>query len=192
MVTFDDENGWSSFPTLETDRLNLREVGVSDADDVFVFRSDPIVQRYNAKPLSEISEAVDLIRELDELYQRTDGIVWGITLKGVDSIIGLVGFHQWSYHNRAVLGYDLAHTHWAQGFGSESATRVIRFGFEVMGLNRIEAPTVADNFESRKMLEGLGFTCEGIRREYTLQDDGEYHGSAMYSLLQREYLSDIG
>ncbi len=192
MVTFDNETGWSSFPTLETDRLNLREVRDSDADDVFVFRSDPIVQRYNAKPLTDISEAVDLIHELDELYQRTDGIIWGITLKGADSVIGLVGFHQWSYHNRAVLGYDLAHAVWGKGFGSESARQVIRIGFDVMGLNRIEAPTVADNLESRKMLEGLGFTCEGIRREYTLQDDGEYHGSAMYSLLRREFQTDVG
>jgi ribosomal-protein-alanine N-acetyltransferase len=59
-----------------------------------------------------------------------------------------------------------------------------------MDLNRIEAETIEDNHESRHMLEKLGFVCEGIRREYSLEDDGEYHGSAMYGLLRSEYKID--
>ena len=61
------------------------------------------------------------------------------------------------------------------------------FGFERMGLNRIEVETIEDNHESRRMLEKLGFILEGIRREYSLEDDGDYHGSAMYGLLRSEY-----
>jgi len=52
-----------------------------------------------------------------------------------------------------------------------------------MQLNRIEAATIEDNHEFRRMLEKLEFVCEGICREYPLEDDGEYHGSAMYALL---------
>jgi RimJ/RimL family protein N-acetyltransferase len=56
-----------------------------------------------------------------------------------------------------------------------------------MGLNRIEAETIEDNRESRWMLDKLGFVLEGVRREYSLEDDGKYHGSAMYGLLRSEY-----
>jgi ribosomal-protein-alanine N-acetyltransferase len=86
-----------------------------------------------------------------------------------------------------MLGYDLAHTYWGRGIGREAVREIIRYGFERMGLNRIEAATIEDNHESRRMLEKLGFTCEGIRRGYSLEDDGEYHGSAMYGLLRDEY-----
>ncbi|GAH00329.1 unnamed protein product, partial [marine sediment metagenome] len=155
--------------------------------DIFVFRSDPYVQRYNSKPLEDVSEVEEMIKRSQAIYSRQDGILWAVTLKGQDTVIGLVGFSAWSYHNRAMLGYDLAHAYWGRGFGSEASREIIRFGFERMDLNRIEAATIEDNHESRRMLEKLGFTCEGIRRGYSLEDDGEYHGSAMYGLLRDEY-----
>jgi ribosomal-protein-alanine N-acetyltransferase len=177
----------SEFPIIETQRLVLRQPVLSDAADIFVFRGDPMVQRYNAEPMVDISEARELIERNRAEYLRQDGILWAVTLKGQDTVIGLVGFSQWSYSNRAMLGYDLALAYWGQGIGSEAAREIIRFGFDRMQLNRIEAATIEDNHESQRMLEKLGFVCEGIRREYSLEDDGEYHGSAMYGLLRSEY-----
>ena len=181
---------WSEFPVLKTERLLLRQPRLSDAADVFVFSSDPVVQKYNAEPTTDIAEAEELIRAYNAEYEKKDGVIWGITRQGIDTVIGMIGFHYWSVHNRAMLGYDLAHEFWGRGIGSEASRRVIRFGFENMGLNRIEAPTIEDNYESVRMLEKLGFTCEGIRREYSLEEDGKYHGSAMYALLLSEYQAD--
>jgi ribosomal-protein-alanine N-acetyltransferase len=178
---------FSEFPVLKTSRLILRELALADATDIFVFRRDPIVQRYNAKPMVDISEARELVERNRAVYLRQDGILWAVTLKGQDIVIGLVGFSQWSYSNRAMLGYDLAKAYWGKGIGSEAAREIICFGFERMQLNRIEAETIEDNHESRRMLEKLGFLCEGIRRAYSLEDDGEYQGSAMYGLLRSEY-----
>ena len=182
-----DQIDFSEFPILETKRLRLREPVLSDAADIFVFRSDPVVQRYNSKPMEDVSEAKEYVRRHRAEYLNQDGIVWAVTLKAQDTVIGLVGFHNWSYHNRAMLGYDLAHAYWGQGIGSEAVRQIIRFGFERMDLNRIEGETIEDNHESRRMLEKLDFVCEGIRRGYSLEDDGEYHGSAMYGLLRSEY-----
>jgi ribosomal-protein-alanine N-acetyltransferase len=177
------------FPVLETERLILREPVLSDAADIFVFRSDSFVQRYNSIPMEDISEAKELIEELHAIYRRQDGICWGVTLKEQDTVIGLFGFGNWSVHNRAMLGYDLAHEHWEKGIGTEAAREIIRYGFEKMELNRIDADTIEDNHESRRLLEKLGFTCEGIRREYSLEDDGKYHGSTINGLLRSEYIS---
>lgn len=177
----------SKFPVLETKRLILREPIPSDAADIFVFRSDPIVQKYNSRPMKDMSEARELIADQRAMYLRREGILWAVSLKEQGTIIGLVGFSHWSYSNRAMAGYDLAQAYWGQGIGSEAVREIIRFGFGSMKLNRIEAETIADNHESRRMLDKLGFTCEGIRREYSLEEDGEYHGSAMYGLLRSEY-----
>jgi len=184
---FDFSKHLAVFPVLETERLILREPILTDAADIYAFRSDPVVQKYNARPMTDVSEARGLIEQHQADYLNEDGILWGITLKERDAVIGLVGFSAWSLSNRAMLGYDLAHGYWGQGIASEAVPAIIRFGFEQMGLNRIEASTIADNHESRQMLERLEFTLEGIRREYSLEDDGEYHGSAMYGLLRSEH-----
>lgn len=57
---------------------------------------------------------------------------------------------------------------------------------EQLLLNRIEAETIEDNHESRRMLERLDFVCEGIRGKYSLEDDGKFHGNAIYGLLRSE------
>ncbi len=200
-----DQFDFSEFPLLETKRLILRDLVLTDAADIFVFRSDAYVQRYNSKPLVEVSEAEAHIKRYRAAYFNQERILWAVTLKGQGlgsskglnyrkglcyrkgTVIGLVGFSDWSRnHNRAMLGYDLTRAYWGQGIGSEAVREIIRFGFERMHLNRIEAETIEDNHESVRMLEKIGFTREGIRRGYSYEDDGEYHGSAMYGLLRSD------
>jgi ribosomal-protein-alanine N-acetyltransferase len=81
----------AEFPTLETERLILREPVLADAADIFVFRSDAYVQRYNSKSMEDSSEAVESIKESRAIYLRQDGISWAVTLKGQDTVIGGVG-----------------------------------------------------------------------------------------------------
>jgi len=51
MALFD----YNSFPILTTERLVLRELIPADAEDVFVFRSDPEGQKYNSEPRKQVS-----------------------------------------------------------------------------------------------------------------------------------------
>ncbi len=103
---------------------------------------------------------MELIERNQALYLNQDGILWVVTMKGQDIVIGLVGLCNWSYHNRAMLGYDLAHAYWGQGIASEAVREIIHFSYERMALNRIEAETSEDNHESRRMLEKIGFTLK--------------------------------
>jgi RimJ/RimL family protein N-acetyltransferase len=79
---------------------------------------------------------------------------------------------------------------WGQGISKEALQAMLGFGFEDMHLNRIEAETVASNTESVRLLERSGFYLDGIRREFTLEEDGAYHGGAIHSLLRREYFPE--
>ena len=182
----------ASFPTLTTKRLILREVVDADADDLLVFRGDPEVQRYNLDPMKTRSEALSLIRTMQGWFASRYAIQWGITLRGEDRVLGLCGLHDWSRnHRRASLGYDLARSHWGRGIATESMNAVLRYGFEQMNLNRIEAVTIVDNTRSIRLLERLGFALEGVRRESSLENDGKFHGSAVYGLLRSEYRPEL-
>ena len=102
-----DPYHFSEFPVLETDRLLLRGPVLSDAADIFVFRSDAYVQRFNAKPMVAVSKAEELVEKNRSMFDRQDGILWAVTMNGEDRVIGLVGFSAWSYSNRAMAGCRL-------------------------------------------------------------------------------------
>ena len=180
---------FKTFPELITERLRLRRTLMTDAPDVLLFRCDPYVQRFNGPVFQDVAEAEALIHELDSDYFNQAGISWGITLKNKDKVIGLFGIHHWNkYHRRAEVGYDLNRDYWGRGIASEALRAIIQFGFEQMNLNRIYAGTIADNHESVRLLEAIGFEREGTRRGFSWEDDGMFHDSAIYGLLRDEYI----
>lgn len=175
------------FPVLTTDRLVLREWLPSDAADMFRFRSDPVAQIYNSEPMRDVSQAAALIDDLRTAYAAGEQIQWAVTIPPDDRPVGLFGYNYWQrFHRRAEVGYDLARPHWGSGLAYEGMAAIIRFGFEEMGLHRIETETILDNVRSIRLLERLGFQREGVRREYSLEDDGEFHASTIWGLLAHE------
>lgn len=179
---------FSSFPTLTTERLVLREVVATDAPDVLIFRGDPEVQKYNSEPLTDVAQASALIEEIRTWYVAQQSIIWGVTLRGENRVLGFYSMQSWNRdHHRAEIGYDLARSHWGQGIASEAVHAMLRFCFNQLQLHRVEAHTIIDNFASVRMLERIGFLREGVRREFSWEEDGTYHGSGMFGLLRHEY-----
>jgi ribosomal-protein-alanine N-acetyltransferase len=179
---------FTTFPILVTKRLILRDLQPSDATDVLVFRGDSIVQKYDDPIIHTDAEARLFIDELHAEYNNQEGISWAVTLKKQDVVIGAFGLHHWDrFHRRAEAGYGLARAYWGQGIGSEALRAIIQFGYDQMNLNRIYARTIADNHESVRLLERLGFQLEGIQREHSWEEDGTFHDSAIYGLLAREF-----
>lgn len=180
------------FPTLATERLVLRELLPSDGADVLVFRGDPVVQKYDDPPLHTFQEASGFIEEMRQACANQQQQIWAVTLEGSNTVIGLVSLQYWShrgdqYHRRAEVGYGIARASWGQGIGSEAVRAVAHYGFAELKLNRIYAGTIADNHESVRLLEKLGFVREGTQRQHSLEDDGRFHDSAIYGLLRSEW-----
>ena len=179
---------FSAFPILKTERLTLRQLESADAEDMLAFSGDPYVQRFNGPVYNTVDEVEELVDWYDAEYRNQDGISWAVTFTGENKVIGMFGLHHWSRrHRRAEAGYDLAKAYWGQGIASETLRTILTFGFEQLNLHRIYAGTIADNHESVRLLERLGFTREGTRRESSWEDDGTFHDSAMYGLLRREW-----
>jgi ribosomal-protein-alanine N-acetyltransferase len=183
MTTFD----YSVFPTLHTPRLVLRELTADDAEDVFAFRSDPYAQRFNSVPHTSVADSAALIERLATYYADHEQISWGVALRETDRVMGLFSLIWNAGHRRAEIGYDLNRAYWGQRLASEALAAVLAFGFDDLGLNRVEAQTIEDNHESTRLLRKFGFHLEGVRRGYSLEDDGTFHGGAIYGLLKGEY-----
>ena len=179
---------FSEFPTLVGERTVLRELDNADADDVFAFRSDPEVQRYNSAPMQDLAEASALIEDLRAEYVAHQAVHWAVTMRGDSHVIGLMGLAAWqTYHSRAEIGYDLRRDHWGRGLATDAVRAILAFGFTRLDLQRVEAQTIADNHASVRLLRRLGFQLEGVRRKYSWEEDGTFHDGAIYGLLRHEF-----
>lgn len=107
--------------------------------------------------------------------------------------VGECGFHTWNKkHARAEIFYTIkSDTDKQQGFMKEALPAVLQFGFEQLGLHRVEALVAAWNVPSIRLLSGCGFTREGTMREDYLYQ-GQYEDSDCYSLLRQEWLDGRG
>ena len=84
------------------------------------------------------------------------------------------------------IGYWVGKRYSRKGYMSEALLILLPFLFVDLRLNRIEAAVLKHNKPSRKLLEKLGFTEEGVCRSY-LKIDGEWQDHVMYSLLRKDY-----
>jgi len=182
------EEIYARFPLLETENLVLRGLRPEDAPAVFrIFSDDQVTRHYDLDTFRDVSEARDLIDRFNQRFLNQIGIRWGIVRRAdPDDLLGTCGYNMWVQSSRrAILGYDLARAHWRQGIMREALQAVIRFGFEAMALNRIEALIFLENAASRRLLTRLGFQEEGVLREYEYLK-GCFVDMMMYSLLKKD------
>ncbi|MFJ7737422.1 GNAT family N-acetyltransferase [Lysinibacillus sp. NPDC097287] len=172
------------FPTLNTDRLMLRELTEDDALDILICFSNPDVLRfYGQSPLSNQNQVKQVIRNFSMNYEDKRGIKWGIAVKGEAGIIGTIGFQEWSQeHKRVDISYALIPEKWGKGYAIEAVKKVISYGFQELNLTRIGAMVFTENESSIKLLTKLDFEKEGVLKKFMYQD-GVPYDTNIYSLV---------
>ncbi|PTA83563.1 N-acetyltransferase [Bacillus sp. Nf3] len=177
-----------TFPTIHTERLILKQATIEDAEDMHIYLSNETVCRYMGIDAHEsIEDTKGEIKWYDNIFKEQTGIRWGISLKDNPAIIGSCGFlNLEKQHCRTEIGYELHHDHWRKGIMSEAIAAVLRYGFQEMNLNRIEAIIDPENTSSIKLVEMLYFVKEGLLREYESGQKG-FDNVFMYSILKMEF-----
>jgi RimJ/RimL family protein N-acetyltransferase len=69
---------------------------------------------------------------------------------------------------------------------SRALLLLCRYGFEQLGLERLELYTDPDNLASQRLADKVGFQREGVLRSHLLHPDGRRRDSVMFSLLPGE------
>ncbi|MRG93642.1 GNAT family N-acetyltransferase [Polyangium spumosum] len=181
---------FTPFPTLETPRLVLRELVPADVETIFRIQSNPKVVRYFGRPaMTTIAEAEAKLGLVFDAMRDGTGVRWGLSVKEGGALAGTCGFWRWDKdHRHAEIGYELAPEFWGKGLMVEALRPILRFGFTRMELHRVEANIDPANQASRRVLEKLGFKRDALMRENWLYD-GKFTDSAIYGLLDREYLN---
>jgi len=176
------------FPTLETERLILREITSTDLNSLFDFLSrEDVTQFYGMDALTNSSQVLDLINLFKENFQAQRGFRWGIALKENGKLIGTCGFNVFvARNNRSEIGYELHPDYWRKGYVKEAISTIISYGFEKLNLNRIGAIVYPENIPSISLLTNLGFSNEGLLRKYIVQGNTA-HDTFVLSILKEEW-----
>lgn len=176
------------FQNLETERLFLRRLNENDANEVFALRSNPKIMKYIPRPLAKTKEdALAHITLINEKIEDNTGINWGITIKGNDKIIGIIGHYRIQPENhRAEIGYMSLPEYYGKGFITEAIKVVVEYGFEQMNLHSIEAVIDPENKPSERVLQKNGFVKEAHILENELWE-GKFWDTVIYSLLKRNF-----
>jgi len=94
-----------------------------------------------------------------------------IRLRSDGRLCGGIGLHPDDQHSRAELGYWIGVPFWGNGYATEAAQAVVRYGFEELKLNRIYAAHFSGNDASGRVLQKLGMQYEGRMRQALWKQD---------------------
>lgn len=182
------EEIYQTLPTLETERLILRKLVMDDAADMFKYASEPAVSRFMPwEAHKTIEDTKEFLAFILNAYEQQRKLTWAIELKETGQMIGTIDYVSWLPKRfKAEIAYTLSHEYWGKGLMREVADGLLAFGFDEMGLNKVEAPIMLDNVQSRRLAEKLGMKQEGIARDHMVIK-GEFVDLAMYAILKREY-----
>ncbi len=164
----------ASLFTLETERLLLRPLEMSDAEAMFAMDHNPNVHKYLwKKPTQTIDETIKIIEYIQEQYKRNQIGRYATMLKETGAFIGWTGIKYIDDHvengntNFFDYGYRLAEEYWGQGYATEATKAWLDHGFNQMNIQNMHAYTHHENGASNHILRKAGFE---FMHEYTADD----------------------
>jgi len=173
--------------TLDLGEYVLRALQSSDISAWYAYLSDPEVTRLTSYIIESDKAVSTMVEEYIAGYAQKTSTRWAIARKDSDALIGTCGYYWWNAsHSVAELGYDLARSYWGKGVMSRAVQASTNWAFETLGINRIQATVMVDNFGSARVLEKNGFLREGTLREYKICR-GQPRDFWMFALLRKDY-----
>lgn len=175
-------------PELRTERLLLRELSPEDAPDIHRSMQSDYMWRQSAIEPADMSDPMGRI----ENYRKHRGpddarrlYVYTARLNGEH--IGSVSLQR-SYHPAiAAIGLSVVEPQAGRGYATELARRILAFGFDEAGLNRIEADVATENRASQRVMEKIGMRREGVLRDCMFAQ-GRWWTEVKFAVLAREHI----
>ena len=153
-------------PFMETERLIIRNWLADDWRLVRPMSLDPEVMRYigHYQPWSE-KETRQFVANRIADYERYGWTMWPLVLKETETFIGYCGFLRrkyGEYKGEIEIGYALAKDAWGRGLAAEAGVRILQYGFEVLGFDRVIASARPENARSIRVMEKMGMHSIGL------------------------------
>lgn len=178
-------------PILTGETIFLRPLGPDDAEAIFASLSDEESMR-----LTGTQESFTL-KQVQAFYAKIpdaeDRVDYAIVLKdNPETMVGEAVLNNFDFENKSA-NFRIAlvnQKYFGKGYGSQATKLIIKHGFEVLDLHRIELEVFDFNPRAIHVYKKVGFVQEGIKRDVLLWD-GQYQSAIVMSMLQSEYLERL-
>lgn len=173
---------------LETKRLIIRPVSLDDKNQIFLYRSNREVNKYQGWIPDTMDDVEAFIgktaKQINEPYTWFQFV---IIEKMAQNIIGDLGIHFFDTENKQVeIGCTLNQDFQNQGYATESIKRVIDYLFEELNKHRIIASLDPDNENSIRLVERIGFRKEAHFVE-SVFINGKWVDDLIYALIEKDW-----
>jgi ribosomal-protein-alanine N-acetyltransferase len=178
--------------TLETERLILRRFTQGDADAMFRnWASDPEVTKFMMwQTHADVEVSKTITNEWVSNYESDSYYQWAIVPKDFGEPIGSIAAVKVDDATKMVhIGYAIGKAWWRNGYTSEALTRLVKFFFEEVGVNRVESRHDPRNPNSGAVMMKAGLTFEGTLRQSDWNNQG-ICDAAYYAILAEDYRKD--
>ncbi len=160
---------------------------------MFEYASDPAVTKYLLWSHHRTEdETAGFLSYVGKRYRKGEFYDWAVTDRATGKMIGTCGFTSFDLpSNSAETGYVLNRSFWGRGLAAEALSAVIAFGFQTLGLHRIEAKFMVGNEKSLRVMEKVGMKFEGVLRD-SMFVKGRFVSVGVASILREEYRTSPG
>ncbi|WP_349408178.1 GNAT family N-acetyltransferase [Pseudalkalibacillus sp. SCS-8] len=177
-----------NLPILETERLILRKITLDDLEDMFEYCSiDEVSRNVTWETHKSMADTKQFLEMILEQYENEKVVFWGIQWKENSRLIGTIDYVSWNpIHKIGEIGYVLSPDFWGKGIMTEAAKEVIKFGFEEMGLVRIQARCFLQNQGSERVMQKIGMALEGTVRKGIFAK-GKHQDLKLYAIVNDNF-----
>ncbi|MGK0209665.1 MAG: RimJ/RimL family protein N-acetyltransferase [Patescibacteria group bacterium] len=179
---------------LQTKRLTIRELNKKD--------TPLLAQNLNNLDISEnlsvvghpytLKDAKTYVKFTVKFQKQKPRTLYELAIAKKESpqtLIGAIALSNINYFDStASIGYWLAINEHRKGYMSEALHEIIKFAFQDLKLRRINIFAFTSNKASNALIKKVGFTYEGIRKEYTrVNSTGKIVDGYFYGLLKKDW-----
>ncbi len=174
---------------IQTTRLNIRHLKLSDLRDFHIYRSNPEVTKYQGFDVMTIEQAEEFIKDNSRKYFGKAGewVQYGIEDIETKQLIGDCAIKLDQYDTRiAEIGITISHLEQRKGFAKDVLVGILTFLFDTKKIHRVVEITDAENIASSNLLKSVGFRKEGhfIENKFF---KGKWGSEMQFAMLTREW-----
>lgn len=160
------------FPVIKTDRLLLRQFVESDIENVFKGLSHPDIIKYYGVSYQTLEATKEQMKFFSDLEKNETGIWWAVCSIDNKIFYGAGGLNSLSKeHKKAEIGFWLISDFWGQGIMTEAMPLICKYGFDKLGLHRIEGIVETENINCKRAMAKLDFRHEGTMIDCEIKNE---------------------
>lgn len=181
---------FEEFPILSSTKLELKKIEDRHLQELFdIYDNEKVFEFCGIIPKHNLQTVSKMIGHFDRDYQKKSRVKWGIFQKSQnDTLVGIIEAMDFNQKvDMVTIGYYLAEAYWGKGIATEAVHMIVKYLFEEVAINRIQAEVMPLNEPSKKVLLKNGFLKEGLLRQASLWSGKGIVDLEIYSYLKEDY-----